>query len=134
MDRRLRVLIGEYQAAVERALELLEESGLLRPRSALEWAMSGYPGVGVLRNGTRYRKHGYGCEVDLPTGPVDFDFGPNGETSGFDAWRLVAFAGAHLASYGFESPQELESVLEAAESRCELRRSRSMLFLATCTS
>ena len=39
-----------------------------------------------------YSFHGIGCCVEFGTVVVDFDFGPNGRSDGFDAWRLQLFA------------------------------------------
>lgn len=36
--------------------------------------------------------HGIGCTIDMPDGSVEFDFGPNGDVGGFDAYRLTLFA------------------------------------------
>lgn len=39
-----------------------------------------------------YQLHGNGCMIEYPDYCVDFDFGPNGRTDGFDAWRLHNYA------------------------------------------
>lgn len=46
--------------------------------------------------------------IKLPTGAVDFDFGEHGEIDGFDAWRLIGFAGSKLFEYGFASDASLK--------------------------
>ncbi len=48
--------------------------------------------AGKLPDGTQYRFHGVGCAVERAGISVDFDFGPEGRTDGFDAWRLHLFA------------------------------------------
>ena len=35
--------------------------------------------------------HGYGIELKIGDLTIDFDWGPNGEPDGFDAWRLNNF-------------------------------------------
>ena len=44
---------------------------------------------------------------------VDFDFGEHGEIDGFDAWRLVGFAGSRLSEYGFPSEASLNECFKA---------------------
>ena len=44
-------------------------------------------------SGLEFRFHGVGLWVGASSGrAVDFDWGPNGELGGFDAWRLHNFA------------------------------------------
>lgn len=107
MDGRLASLITDYLHAVEAAVALLEAAGIPRPRSNVAWAVNGIPSAGELPGGLRYLKLGYGCSVQLPIGIVEFDFGPEGQTNGFDDWRLVVFAGDRLQARGFETEEEL---------------------------
>ncbi len=109
MDRRLGDLIDDYLGSVSKAVALLEEAGIPRPASDRAWASNGVAHAGVLRGGASYRKHGYGCEVRLASGSVDFDFGRAGQIDGFDVWRLADFAGDRLAAFGFDSQHELEA-------------------------
>lgn len=85
-----------YLSSVSSAVKLLEEAGIVRPDSNTAWASSDIPQTGVLANGVKYFKHGYGCAVHLKGGSVDFDFGEKGEITGFDIWRLIGFAGELL--------------------------------------
>jgi hypothetical protein len=110
MDRRLKHLIDEYLGAVRTAVALLTAAGIPRPASDHAWASNGVPGTGALRDGATYRKHGYGCEVHLAFGSVDFDFGRAGQINGFDVWRLADFAGDRLAAFGFNSRDELQQL------------------------
>jgi hypothetical protein len=43
--------------------------------------------------------HGIGCRINLSTGSVDFNYGPNGEINGFDVWRLYNFARERPSKY-----------------------------------
>jgi hypothetical protein len=108
MDHRLKHLIDEYLGSVRLAIALLEEAGVPRPASNHAWVNNGIPGTGELRGGVTYRKHGYGCEVGLASGSVDFDFGRTGQIDGFDVWRLADFAGDRLPAFGFISRDELD--------------------------
>ncbi len=134
MDSRLGKLINEYLAAVQAAVSLLAEAGIALPASGRAWCVNGIPGTGVLRGGIGYRKHGYGCEVRLESGRVDFDFGREGEIDGFDVWRLADFARDRLDSFGFTSQEELEAVFADAVSRGEISASGYELhYLAVST-
>jgi len=113
MDQRLATLIADYLASVSLALRLLQEAGIALPRSNTEWACNGIAQTGILPGGTKYFKHGYSCAVHLEGGTVDFDFGEKGETNGFDAWRLSAFAADTLGQYGFHSEKELLACFKA---------------------
>lgn len=79
----------------------------------MEWACNGIPQTGLLPGEVKYFKHGYGCAVHLRGGTVDFDFGEKGETDGFDAWRLCAFAEGTLRQYEFHSEEELVACFKA---------------------
>lgn len=114
MDARLVTLIHEYLAAAKSAVELMVQSGIKLPTSNVAWASTKLPAMDALKGGIRYRKHGYGCEVFLPGGVVDFDFGANGEYDGFDPWRLKSFAKGRLTEYGLSSEQDVDDLFKAA--------------------
>jgi hypothetical protein len=114
MNQGLAQLIRDYQAAVEKAVELLECSGIPRPATPTDWVGYDIPQRGQLAGGVNYFKHGYGCAVFLPSGKVDFDFGAEGQINGFDLWRLTGFAGKWLKNYGFTSEQAVKSAFQSA--------------------
>lgn len=114
MNQGLADLIRDYQAAVEKAVELLEHSGIPRPATPTDWLGYDIPQRGVLVGGVNYFKHGFGCAVYLPSGSVDFDFGAEGQIDGFDLWRLTNFAGKRLKNYGFPSEQSIKSAFQLA--------------------
>ena len=113
MNNRLAILISDYQANVTSAVDLMQRSGIPRPLTNTDWVVTDIPQRGELEGGVRYFKHGYGCAVHLPTGTVDFDFGAQGEISGFDAWRLAGFAGDRLSAYGFADEDALTECFNA---------------------
>ncbi|MGE8226935.1 MAG: DUF6896 domain-containing protein [Stenotrophomonas sp.] len=113
MNQHLARLISDYQDSVRIAVALMQESGIPLPATNTEWVGTVIPQRGKLKDGTPYFKHGYGCAVELPGGPVDFDFGERGEIDGFDAWRLAGFAGNRLLQYGFPSEVELKACFNA---------------------
>jgi hypothetical protein len=113
MDNHLARLISDYQASVRAAVELMQQSRIPMPDTDADWAATDIPQRGELDGGIPYFKHGYGCAVRLPAGSVDFDFGEHGEIDGFDAWRLVSFAGSRLSEYGFASEASLNECFKA---------------------
>ncbi len=121
-------LVSDYLAAVSTAVRLMHESGLPLPATNTAWAINGIPQSGTLHGGVRYYKHGYGCAVHLRGGVVDFDFGANGETTGFDLWRLSAFASERLPQYGFKGEDALKSAFEQAVASEELQYSGYILY------
>ncbi|CAI8913518.1 MULTISPECIES: hypothetical protein [Pseudomonas] len=128
MNNLLARLIRDYQASVSAAVELMQRSGIPRPSSAMAWVTMDIPHRGELDGGVGYFKHGYGCAVHLPTGPVDFDFGEQGELDGFDLWRLAGFAEGRLPSYGFADEDALKACFNAEIAAGSLVSSGYILF------
>jgi hypothetical protein len=118
MNPHLSALIAEYVAAVDRALSLLEKSGVSLPSSQVDWVANG-PDTCYL-DGALFRKHGVGCRVEFPTGAVDFDFGVNGEMPTLDVWRLIEFAGDRLLHFGFASEEEVVAAFRSAVATGDL--------------
>ena len=114
MNQQLESLIKAFQGAVAEAISLMEESGISRPLTNTAWVEAGHQQSGILRNGVRYYKHGYGCSVHLPSGVVSFDFGENGEIDGFDCNRLIEFAGTHSSAFGSVAREEITRAYEQA--------------------
>lgn len=121
-------LILGYQAAVEKAVRLLEGSGIPRPVTPTDWVGYDIPQRGQLAGGVSYFKHGYGCAVFLPSGKVDFDFGAEGQINGFDLGRLTHFAGTRLKNYGFPSEQTIKSTFQMAIESGEIVPSAYILY------
>ena len=108
MNENLAKLISDYQASVRCAVQIMQISGINLPKSNIDWAFTHISQRGEQEGGVSFFKHGFGCEVKLPSGSsVDFDFGANGEIDGFDVWRLTRFAGSRLSEYGFASAASL---------------------------
>ncbi|WP_437574163.1 DUF6896 domain-containing protein [Sorangium sp. So ce887] len=128
MDPRLAKLIEDYRAKVAEAVALLERAGIPRPSSSLEWSQTDVAGRGEFTGGYRYFKHGFGCAVAGPKWTVDFDFGDEGQIDGFDAWRLLQFAGKRLGQYGFTSQEQLEHTFEDAKAAGDLVYSGYILY------
>jgi hypothetical protein len=114
MNQLLASLIKAFQSAVAEAVLLMEKSGISRPLTNTAWVEAEHQQSGILLNGVRYYKHGYGCSVHLPQGVVNFDFGENGEIDGFDCNRLIEFAGTHSSDFGSVAKEEIEQAYAQA--------------------
>jgi len=105
------MLIDDYQAAVRRVVSALRvgfgRDDLLPARGRRE-----IPKDGVI-NGVEFSFHGVGCRATVDGVEVDFDFGPNGRTDGFEAWRLWFFAQQKPATYPqFQRLEDVQAALE----------------------
>lgn len=121
MKAELLNLIESYRTSVCEAVRLLREAGVALPSDAKEWSLTG-PQSGTLGSHARFTKHGVGCIVHIGDTTTDFDFGPGGETDGFDAWRLFRFSEDHGVAIPFQSHREINEHLLAAEAAGELSR------------
>jgi hypothetical protein len=130
MTAELRSLVEDYLAHVREAVALLNASGIPTPESSRALALSGVPGTGTLADGSKCRKHGYGCEVVVRGRLVDFDFGQRGEIHGIDLWRLIEFAKDDASLYGFSSAAELKEAFESSTASGEIVRAGTLSYVA----
>ncbi|WP_419711299.1 DUF6896 domain-containing protein [Pseudomonas sp. NFX224] len=87
----LEQLILEFLSKVERATTLLEEKFGMRCILGL-WRSNKIERCGTITGNITYELHGVGCAVYLPEACIDFDYGTDGRTDGFDVWRLYLLA------------------------------------------
>jgi len=87
----LEILINDFISMVESSTLIFEKKFGTRDIRRL-WRTKAIKRCGRVTRGVRYELHGIGCRINLSTGTVDFDYGPNGEINGFDVWRLHNFA------------------------------------------
>jgi len=119
-----RELIRGYQSAVQILVAALRNTygqedllaarrdGAIPPRAAI--------------GGVEFAFHGVGCRGTVAGIEVDFDFGPDGRTDGFDAWRLWDFARQSPEKYPrFQRREDLEVALHALAAAGEIRCTRS---------
>jgi hypothetical protein len=114
IDEGLARLIDDYKAAVAAVVDLMAKSGIERPATAFEWMERPMEQYGFFQGGVAYFAHDQGCEVGLPSGVVDFDFGPDGEIDGFDCRRLAQFAEGRLGDYRFSAMHGLTAAFRDA--------------------
>jgi hypothetical protein len=107
-------LIADYLAAIHEGVRRLEACGIPRPTSTQDWLDRDFEQVGTLTDGTQYFKHGNGINMNIQPHPVDFDFGPNGETNGVDLHFMIHFAKDRLSAYGIESSDHCAELFRAA--------------------
>ncbi|CAI8760453.1 MULTISPECIES: DUF6896 domain-containing protein [Pseudomonas] len=87
----LDILINDFISMVESSTLIFERKFGTRDIRRL-WYTKIIKRRGRVTRGVKYELHGVGCRINLSTGSVDFDYGPNGEINGFDTWRLYNFA------------------------------------------
>ncbi|MFJ3008834.1 DUF6896 domain-containing protein [Pseudomonas fluorescens] len=97
-DKILKVLITDFLEDVESTLKLLEKKFGSRSLHQL-WKDKKISQRGEVSEGISYQLHGIGCMIEFPDHCIDFDFGPNERTDGFDAWRLFNYACDHPEKY-----------------------------------
>jgi hypothetical protein len=100
------------------------------PKSGPDWVHYCWNnGIQKLKelNGVPIYAHGYGIELKIGELTIDFDWGPNGEADGFDAWRLYNFTLDN--DTGVEcTHDDVIQWIEAAFKNGELQRSNHTYF------
>ncbi|MCV2220511.1 DUF6896 domain-containing protein [Pseudomonas mercuritolerans] len=94
----LEILINDFIAMVESSTLVFEKKFGTRDIRRL-WRTKAIKRCGRVTRGVKYELHGIGCRINLSTGSVDFNYGPNGEINGFDVWRLYNFARERPSKY-----------------------------------
>jgi len=121
MDQELERIIGLFNAAQERAIEVLErEFSCLRPESSNDFIFRCVPVIretNYVAGGYKIRPHGIGMEVNIDGTSVDFDFGSNGEFTGFDSWRLFEFIQSNNIKSSINSEEKMGELVDAAISQ-----------------
>lgn len=84
-------LINEYLDQVNLATKLLQEKFGTTQILGL-WHSKKITRTGKLTKDTTYELHGVGCRIYIESTCIDFDYGPDNRTDGFDAWRLYIYA------------------------------------------
>ena len=123
MDARLLRLILAFQATTAAALRtFLDRAQLTHP---FDWRASGLPRVGQLSGipPISYAFHGRGLQLTIGEDSIDFDFGFDGRTGGFNDWWLAEFAASRRNEFPeFRDRAALEASLEAARCAGEVTR------------
>ena len=72
------------------------------------WHDGVIPQSGNVTDTIEYELHGIGCCIFLPNREIDFDFGPELRSDGFDLWRLKKYLNQRSDISKHLSIQELE--------------------------
>src|ERR1043166_1685068 len=100
MDPKLLALIQAYEETTARALaHFLQRANMEHPWA---WRQMGMPRGGTLMGEPpiRYAFHGIGLHLEIGAEQIDFDFGFDGRTGGFNHWWLQKFAEEHSDRFG----------------------------------
>jgi hypothetical protein len=104
-------LISEYvqatRALSQRLGAAFGQSSLLQGRRD-----QAIPRSGRTADGLVFNFHGIGCWISDGQLSVDFDFLPDGQVDGFDAWRLHVFTEDNPSLVGVRGREEIQLALE----------------------
>jgi hypothetical protein len=95
MNPELESLIKQFRTAQDVGVATIRDTlSIPLPKSGPDWVhyccANGLQKINEL-NGIPIYAHGYGIQLKIDDLTIDFDWGPNGEPDGFDAWRLYNF-------------------------------------------
>lgn len=108
-------LIERYLVSVSEAYSAFLDTGLCdAPGSHIEWATNGIAHNGDIASGGHYQKLAYGLHIERNGQSVAFDFGQDGETHEFDAYRLSQYWGDNHRPTTVRSVRELETAFAEA--------------------
>jgi hypothetical protein len=135
MNLALPPMIDRFRAAQDRAVALLADLakplGIRLPKSNREWVgICAESGLYKVRrfNDIEIYAHGYGIELVIDGTNIDFDWGDQGESDGFDGWRLWNFCRNNGLPMECESCSQVQSWLEQAAESGELTRDRLLFY------
>jgi hypothetical protein len=121
MDQKLLELIRAFEDETAEMLRtFLVRAGL---HSLDDARGMGFPRRGYLRGRPRitYKFHGVGLRLRIGGRKIDFDFGFDGRTGGFNEWWLWLFAKDRPARFGeFVDEERLKSALAEAREAGEI--------------
>ncbi|WP_413662318.1 DUF6896 domain-containing protein [Microbulbifer sp. CNSA002] len=120
MNTELRKIISDFQQKVEEANELLKK--YLETDEPHNWAPP-IDQIGTLGDKHKYFFHGVGCKVQISKKDIiDFDYGVNGRTDGFDEWRLCGFIRTRRKQYPYVQESDIKQWLHEAIEAKEIER------------
>ena len=127
----LDILINDFISMVESSTRTFEQKFGTRDIRRL-WYTKVIKRCGKVTRGVKYELHGIGCRINLSTGSVDFDYGPNGEINGFDTWRLYNFARERPSKHREYCDEE--TIKKELEEYLKLKKSKKLKVLQTILS
>lgn len=122
-------LIESYQVSVSEAFTAFLDTGLCHaPGSHVQWAANGIPHKGRIASGGNYQKLEYGLLIERNGLSVAFDFGKQGQTTEFDAYRLGQYLDDNRPPSSFKSARDVEAAFDAAVAAKALRPTHSLRY------
>ncbi|MEW5251109.1 DUF6896 domain-containing protein [Microbulbifer sp. 2201CG32-9] len=118
IDENLKTVIDDYLGEVQKGINLFKSKiGDTPPLVA--WRNKDIPQKGKLSDDVKYEFHGIGCVLIFPEYEVDFDFGPDNRSDGFDLWRLHLYVSNRAKKYPYfqdekKLKKEFENAIEAS--------------------
>ncbi len=115
---RLLQMITAFQIQTKKANALL--SKYFQLDNPMYWRQASIPQSGYcnLEKSIRYYYHGIGCKVESKDLTIDWDYGFDGRTDGFDLWRLQIFAQNSTNDFPeFRNKKILEVIFQEAKDR-----------------
>gem|GEM_PF-3217612 len=122
-------LIDSYLVSVSEAFSAFLDAGLCHaPGSHVEWAANGIAHNGDIEGGGHYQKLSFGLHINRNGLSVAFDFGKEGQTNEFDAYRLSQYWSDNHTPGDFRSVRDLETAFQAAIEQGHVRVTASQKY------
>ncbi len=121
-------LINQYLEVGNNFLTyFFKEKDINPPESNMVWVCIQIKQSGILSDGTKYLKHGYGIDFNNKKFIISIDFGEKGEWDGFDAFRLYSFIEDNNINSVFKK-EEIKRELECGVKTGILEKKGSLYF------
>ena len=123
-------IINLFNRAQARAIDVLEQDfGCPRPIDCMDFIGRCVPIIrdkNYIANGRKIRPHGIGMVVETEKEKIDFDFGKNGEFTGFDSYRLANYIRLNKVQTTLDSEEKVKKEFEKAIKSSLLRKGTGM--------
>jgi hypothetical protein len=119
-DNLMKLILAFEHETADMLLEFLQRAGLNSP---FEWREAGLVRQGYIGGRPRivYRFHGAGLKLRIGPRRIDFDFGYDGRTGGFDEWWLWLFAKDRSEQFPeFQDHELIKAALKKARETGEI--------------
>ena len=132
MNTTLKQIISDFREAQDRAVATIRDDLKWKlPSSNRDWVFlcssEGYNGIREL-NGIKIYTHGYGIELRYPDLIIDFDWGEEGEGTGFDTWRLWSHCEVNVRFLDLCNHESIKQWLTEAHDEGELEKDHQLWY------
>lgn len=114
MNPIIELVIHKYLDSIAMVTRLLIANQIPLPTSDKEWCKVKLTTLYYDAHKVVFRKHGFGLEVRINDLIIDFDFGVNGQTTGFDLWRLTSYIEQNSIDIGHLTIKKFELLFNEA--------------------